>query len=323
MEQVTEVSNPDEFIWCQKYRPNRIEDCILPKEVKAPFLECLRRGSVPHMLLTGTPGTGKTTAAKALCEELGLDYIVLNGSDEGRTIDTFRTTIKSYASSVSFNGKKKVIIIDEADYMNPESVQPALRNFMEEFSENCSFIFTCNYKAKIIDALHSRCSVIEFKINGKDKPKIALELYRRMAGILQCEGVEYDEKVLAEVIQKHFPDFRKTINELQKYAVDGKVDVGILGQVLQDESFKSLIKHLEKKEFTEARKWLVRNSDGVDNTKIYRKLYDLLLDHLDPGSIPAIVILLADYQYRGAFVADMEIHLMALFTEIMSEAKWR
>jgi DNA polymerase III delta prime subunit len=296
-----------------------VEDCILPDAIKSTFLEYVNRKEIPNLLLSGTAGVGKTTIAKALCEDVGCDYIVINGSDESG-IDVLRNKIKNYASSVSFTGGRKVIIIDEADYLNPNSTQPALRGAIEEFSSNCSFIFTCNFKNRIIDPIHSRCSVIDFKLNGS-KAKMAAQFFKRVEWILEQENVQYDKQVVAAVITKHFPDNRRILNELQRYSVSGVIDKGILGNVA-DIQLDTLNVALKDKDFGSARKWVTSNLDN-DPTKIYRKLYDGLYELLKPQSVPQLVLILAKYQYQAAFVADAEINLMACLTEIMVDAEFK
>jgi DNA polymerase III delta prime subunit len=268
----------------------------------------------PILLLSGGAGVGKTTVAKAMCEEIGCDVMVINGSDEGRLIDTFRTKIKNFASSMSLAGGRKVVIIDEADYCNAESVQPALRNFIEEFAGNCSFIFTCNYKNKLIDPLHSRCAVIDFALKNGEKAQMASAFMKRIQSVLQSENVDYDDKVVAELIKKHFPDFRRVINELQRYSQLGKIDTGILSQI-SDVTINDIIKYIKEKDFGAIRKWVASND--IDATAFYRKLYDNLYEVLKPQSIPQAVLILADYQYKGAFVADQEINTVACLTELM------
>ena len=309
----------EHLLWVEKYRPSTVEDCILPDAIKSTFLEYVNRKEIPNLLLSGTAGVGKTTIAKALCEDVGCDYIVINGSDESG-IDVLRNKIKNYASSVSFTGGRKVIIIDEADYLNPNSTQPALRGAIEEFSSNCSFIFTCNFKNRIIDPIHSRCSVIDFKLNGS-KAKMASQFFKRVEWILEQENVTYDKQVVAAVITKHFPDNRRILNELQRYSVSGVIDKGILGNVA-DIQLDALNIALKDKDFGSARKWVTANLDN-DPTKIYRKLYDGLYELLKPQSVPQLVLILAKYQYQAAFVADAEINLMACITEIMVDAEFK
>ena len=312
-----------DFLWVEKYRPKKISDCILSEDLKNTFTKFLNQKEIPNLLLSGTAGTGKTTVARALCEELGCDYIIINGSDEGRHIDTLRTTIKNFASTVSLDDTKnhKVVIVDEADYMNPDSVQPALRNFMESFHKNCRFIFTCNFKNKIIPALHSRCTVIDFRITNGQKVKTAQALLKRLANILDDESIEYDKKVLAELIQRHYPDFRRTINELQRYSVRGKIDSGILVS-LSEINNKELVKLLKEKRFTDMRKWVIQNLDK-DPSSLFTSIYDILYKTLQPSSVPAAVLTIADYQYKSAFVADHEINLVACLTQIMAECKFK
>ena len=312
----------DEFLWVEKYRPKTIEDCILPKETKKTFLDFLDKGEIPNMLLSGPAGCGKTTVAKALCNQLGVDVYVINGSDEGRFLDTVRNNAKNFASTVSFSSesKHKVIIIDEADNTTP-AVQLLLRASIEEFSNNCRFIFTCNYKNKIIEPLHSRCAVIEFGIKGKQKQEIATCFFKRLNSILEQERVESDKKVLAELISNHFPDWRRVLNECQRYAVSGKIDSGILA-TFSDVSVNDLVKNLKQKNFTEVRKWCVDNLDN-DSSVLLRRIYDSLSDSLVSASIPAAVLILAKYQYQVAFVADQEINMLACLTEIMVECEFK
>lgn len=312
------MTNLSETLWCEKYRPRTIAECILPEEYKNTFQEYVNRAEIPHLILCGTPGSGKTTVAKALCEEVGCDYLMINGSDESG-IDTFRTKIKNYASAMSLTGGKKVIIIDEADYLNPNSTQPAMRNAMEEFAHNCTFIMTCNYKNRIIEPLHSRCAVIEFKLKNADKPKMASLFMKRAIQILNAEHVPFETKVLAEVIKKHFPDYRRVLNELQRYSVSGQIDAGILSQVA-DVSIAELVKTLKDQNFTAMRKWVGENTD--DAATIFRKIYDGLYDIMEKSTIPNAVLILARYQYQAAFVADQELNLVACLTEMMAECKF-
>jgi DNA polymerase III delta prime subunit len=301
------------LLWTEAHRPKTIEECILPERLKKPFQEYVNSEKIPHLLLSGGAGVGKTTVAKAMCNQIGADYIMINGSDESG-IDVFRTKIKDFASSMSFTGGRKVIIIDEADYLNPNSTQPALRNAMEEFASNCSFIFTCNFKNRIIDPLHSRCAVVDFTLKNDEKTKMAAQFFKRIQSILQSENVEYEDKVIAELIKKHFPDFRRILNELQRYSQFGKIDVGILAQI-GDVSIAEITKHLKNKDFGAIRKWVA--TADFDAATLYRKLYDSLYDVLQPQSIPQAVIILADYQYKQAFVADAEINTVACLTELM------
>jgi DNA polymerase III delta prime subunit len=312
----------DEFLWVEKYRPKTIEECILPESTKRTFKDFLDKGEIPNMLLAGPAGCGKTTVAKALCNELGVDYYVINGSDEGRFLDTVRNTAKNFASTVSLSStaRHKVIIIDEADNTTND-VQLLLRAFVEEFHGNCRFIFTCNFKNKILEPLHSRCAVIEFSIGGKQKPVIAAQFFKRIQTILDSEGIEYDNKVLVELINKHFPDWRRVLNECQRYSTSGKIDSAILA-TFSDVSVNDLIKNLKKKNFTEVRKWVVNNLDN-DSGVLLRRIYDALLTSLENNSIPAAVLIVAKYQYQIAFVADQEINFLAALTEIMCECEFK
>jgi len=309
----------EHLLWTEKYRPQTVEDCILPERLKVPFQEYVNQKQIPNLLLAGGAGVGKTTIAKAMCNEIGADYMMINGSDESG-IDVFRGKIKNFASSMSFGGGRKVIIIDEADYLNPNSTQPALRNAIEEFASNCSFIFTCNFKNRIIDPLHSRCAVIEFGLKNGEKQKMAGAFFKRIQSILETEKVEYDDKVIAELVKKHFPDFRRVINELQRYSQLGKIDVGILSQI-GDVSITQIVKHMKDKDFASVRKWAA--TTDIDSTTFFRKLYDNLYDIMKPSSIPQIVIILADYQYKQAFVADQEINLVACLTQIMADGEFK
>ena len=309
-----------DFLWVEEYRPKTIDDCILPQSLKTLFTSFIEKGELSNLLFSGTAGIGKTTVAKALCEQLNCDWIMINGSEEGG-IDVLRNKIKNFASTVSLSGGKKVVILDEADYLNPQSTQPALRGFIEEFHKNCRFILTCNFKNRIIEPLHSRFSNIEFRINPKDKPKLASQLFSRATYILKEQNIDFEEKVLAELIKKHFPDFRKLINELQRYSVSGTIDAGILVNV-SDENLKTLVTHLKGKEFSDMRKWVVNNLDN-DPVKIFRKIYDNMYDSLQPETIPHAVLIIADYQYKSAFVADQEINLVACLTELMSQVKFK
>ncbi len=312
----------DEFLWVEKYRPKTIEECILPERTKKTFLDFLNKGEIPHMLLSGPAGCGKTTVAKALCSQLGVDVYVINGSDEGRFLDTVRNNAKNFASTVSLTSesKHKVIIIDEADNTTPD-VQLLLRASIEEFSRNCRFIFTCNFKNKIIEPLHSRCAVIDFNITKNDKPTIAAAFFNRLNDILDKERIEADKKVLLELINKHFPDWRRILNECQRYSVSGKIDTGILAH-FSDVKVNDLIKNLKEKNFTEVRKWCVNNLDN-DSGVLLRRIYDNLTTSLVPTSIPAAVLVIAKYQYQSAFVADQEINMLACLTEIMVECKFK
>ena len=312
----------DEFLWVEKYRPKTIEDCILPENIKKTFKDFLNKGEVPNLLLSGPAGCGKTTVAKALCAELGVDVYVINGSDEGRFLDTVRNNAKNFASTVSLSSeaKHKVIIIDEADNTTPD-VQLLLRASIEEFSNNCRFIFTCNYKNKIIEPLHSRCAVIDFGIKGKQKQEIATCFFKRLNWILDNERIQSDKKVTAELIHKHFPDWRRVLNECQRYSVSGKIDSGILAH-FSDVKVNDLIKNLKEKNFPEVRKWCVNNLDN-DPAMLLRKIYDSLSNSLVPSSIPPAVLILAKYQYQIAFIADQEINMLACLTEIMVECEFK
>ena len=311
-----------DFIWVEKYRPQKIEECILPESTKKMFQDFLSQGEIPNMLLSGPPGIGKTTVAKCLCNQLGADYYVINGSDEGRFLDTVRNNAKNFASTVSLTSesKHKVIIIDEADNTTPD-VQLLLRASIEEFSKNCRFIFTCNYKNKIIEPLHSRCAVVEFSVNGKQKQLIAASFFSRLRNILQQERVEFDDKVLVQLINKHVPDWRRVLNECQRYSVGGKIDSGILAH-FSDVKVDELTKNLKSKNFSEVRKWCVNNLDN-DPAVLLRHIYDGLSDTLDGPSIAAAVLVIAKYQYQMAFVADQEINLLACLTEIMVECEFK
>jgi DNA polymerase III delta prime subunit len=311
-----------EFLYVEKYRPQVIEDCILPDDTKKTFKEFVEKGEIPNLLLAGPPGIGKTTIAKALCNELGADYYVINGSDEGRFLDTVRNQAKNFASTVSLTGssKHKVIIIDEADNTGND-VQLLLRANIEAFYNNCRFIFTCNYKNKIIEPLHSRCAVIDFTIKGKQRVQLAGSFFQRLQTILDAEKIEYDQKVVAELVTKHFPDFRRVLNEIQRYSTGGKIDSGILAS-FSDVSVNELIKNLKDKNFTEVRKWVVSNLDN-DASNLLRRIYDASFDCLEPQSIPAAVLIIAKYQYQCAFCADQEINLLAALTEIMCECEFK
>lgn len=309
----------EEFLWVEKYRPKTIQDTILPDNLKQTFQEFVNQGNIPNLLLSGSAGCGKTTVARAMLEELGCDYIVINGSLNGN-IDTLRNEIMQFASSVSLMGGRKYVILDEADYLNPNSTQPALRNFMEEFSRNCGFILTCNFKNRIIEPLQSRCSVVEFKIKKTDLPVMASQMMKRLAYILNTEGVEYDKSVLAELIKKHYPDWRRVINELQRYSATGKIDSGLLANITET-SLKSLIGNLKDKDFTSMRKWVADNMDS-DATTIFRTLYDAANQFVARGSIPNLVMIISKYQYQAAFVADHEINLTACLTELMVDLEY-
>lgn len=310
----------DDFLWVEMYRPPTVADTILPQTLKQTFQQFVTDGAIPNLLLTGKAGMGKTTVAKAMLEELSCDYIVINGSLNGN-IDTLRNDIQQFASSISLNGGRKYVILDEADYLNPNSTQPALRNFIEEFSKNCGFILTCNYKNRIIPELHSRCSVIEFKIPSTEKPKLAAKFFKRVTDILSTQKVEFDEKAVAAVVEKHFPDFRRTLNELQRYAACGRIDAGILVNHT-DFTLKELVGYMKNKDFTNVRKWVGQNVD-IDTNVLFRKFYDTAIDHLKPASIPQLVLIIAEYQYKQAFVADNEINTVAFLTEVMVECEFK
>lgn len=310
----------EDFLWVEKYRPSTIEDTILPDELKQTFSQFVKNREIPNLILSGGPGIGKTTIARAMLEQINADYIVINGSLNGN-IDTLRTDIRNFASAMSFRGGRKYVILDEADYLNPQSTQPALRNFMEEFSINCGFILTCNFVNRIISPLHSRCSVINFKIENKEKPKMASSMMKRIQHILSTENVEYEDKVVASVITKYFPDWRRTINELQRYSATGKIDSGILS-LEKDTSIKNLVDYLKTKNFKEMRKWVVDNLD-TEPTALFRSIYDKSSEYLKPQSIPQLVLILSNYQYKSAFVADQEINLVACLTEVMADCEFK
>tara|TARA_Y100000356_G_scaffold63316_1_gene51752 strand:- start:703 stop:1638 length:936 start_codon:yes stop_codon:yes gene_type:complete len=309
-----------EHLWVEKYRPQSLTEAILPSQLKKDFKDVLKQGELQNMLLTGTAGTGKTTVAKALCNELNLDYIIINGSEESG-IDTLRNKIKQFASSVSLEGGYKVVILDEADYLNPQSTQPALRGFIEEFSANCRFILTCNFKNRIIEPLHSRCSVVEFAIPKDEKEEMAMQFMQRLQHILGIENVQYENEVLAELIMKYFPDFRRTINELQRYGLSGTIDSGILINV-NDISVNDLMNHLKIKDFRKMRQWVANNID-IEPAAMFRKIYDNATEYVDPQSIPQLVLILADYQYKDSFVADHELNMVACLTEIMAGVQFK
>ena len=308
----------EDFLWVEKYRPKNINDCVLPNETKKIFLDFVNNKEIPNLLLCGTAGVGKTTVAKALCNELDADFVLINGSEE-RNIDTLRVKIKQFASTVSLSGGPKIVILDEADYLNPQSTQPALRGFIEEFSKNCRFIFTCNYKNRIIPPLHSRCSVVDFTIESSQKPQIANQIFQRTLQILTEENIDYNEKVVVELINKFFPDFRRVLNELQKYSSSGTIDSGVLSN-LDDESLNEVIGFIKNKEFSKMRKWVALNIHN-DPQAIYRKIYDSLFTKMENNSIPQAIIILSDYTYKSAFVADQEVNMVACMTELMMECK--
>jgi DNA polymerase III delta prime subunit len=309
-----------EFLWVEKYRPQTIEDCILPKGLKKTFQQIVDTGEVHNMLLTGSSGLGKTTVARALCNQLNLDYIIINASEESG-IDVLRSKIKQFASSVSLNGGTKVVILDEADYLNAQSTQPALRGFIEEFSANCRFILTCNFKNRIIEPLHSRCSVIEFNTTKKQLASLAASFMKRLQTILTSEGVDFNNEILAELIMRYAPDWRRVINECQRYSSSGEITSDILIG-LSDQNIAALVGFLKGKDFKNMRSWVTNNTD-VDSSVIFRRIYDTLYDYAQPQSIPSIILILADYQYKAAFVADKELNTVACLTEIMASSDWK
>jgi len=310
----------NDFLWCEKYRPRTIDDVILPSERKATFQQFYNDGEVPNLLLSGKAGTGKTTVARALLESMDKDYIIINGSLYGN-IDTLRNEIQNFASTVSLSGGRKYVILDEADYLNAQSTQPALRNFMEEFSKNCGFILTCNYPNKILKELRSRCSVIDFSIPKEEKQKVATQFLNRVVNILTEENVQHNKKVVAEVVAKYFPDFRRTLNELQRYAATGRIDEGILSNLVE-ESFKELVGYMKAKDFTNVRKWVGEHSD-IEPHELFRKFYDTASSTMKPSSIAQAVLIIADYQHKAAFVVDQEINTVACLTEIMVEVEFK
>ena len=308
------------FLWVEEYRPQNIDSCILPKVLKGQFSEFVQNNNVPNLILSGGPGVGKTTVAKAMLTEMGCTHMMINGSEESG-IDVLRTKIKNFASTVSLDGGRKYIILDEAEYLNPQSTQPALRGFMEEFSNNCGFILTCNYKNRLIPPLHSRCSVIDFTMPNDEKPRLAGNFFERVKSILEKENIKYDVKVVAELINKYFPDWRRVLNELQRYSASGQIDAGILVNI-SEVNINELMQALKAKEFTVVRKWIVHNLDN-DPTRIFRLIYDNLYDNVDASTIPHAVIILAEYAYKSAFVADQEINMLACLTEVMGQVKFK
>ena len=308
------------FLWVEEYRPQNIDSCILPKVLKGQFSEFVQNNNVPNLILSGGPGVGKTTVAKAMLTEMGCTHMMINGSEESG-IDVLRTKIKNFASTVSLDGGRKYIILDEADYLNPQSTQPALRGFMEEFHKNCGFILTCNYKNRLIEPLHSRCGVVEFQIPNSEKPKLAGKFMKRVEEILKNEGITYEPKAVAELINKYFPDWRRVLNELQRYSSSGVIDAGVLLDITEV-YIKELMQAMKNKEFTNVRKWVVNNLDN-DPVRLMRLVYDNLYDYVDGSSIPHVVVVLGEYQYKAAFVADQEINMLACLTEIMARAKFK
>lgn len=310
----------EDFLWVEKYRPKTIGECVLPSGLKQTLSEFISKGDLPNMILSGGPGVGKTTAAKAMLDQLGLTYMFINGSEESG-IDVLRTKIKNFASTVSLHGGRKYLILDEADYLNAQSTQPALRGFIEEFHKNCGFILTCNYKNRLIPPLHSRCSVVDFTIKKSEKKELAEQFFKKVMNILVAEDIKFEPKAVAEVINKFFPDWRRVINELQRYSVSGRIDAGILVDI-SEINIKELMRFMKDKEFTNVRKWIVNNIDN-DPTRLFRRLYDNLYDYMDGSSIPHVVVILGEYQYKAAFVADQEINMLACLTEIMARGKFK
>ncbi len=308
------------YLWCEKYRPDTIQKCILSSQLKDTFQQFVDDEHIPNLLLSGGPGVGKTTVAKAMLNQIDATHMMINGSEESG-IDVLRNKIKNFASTVSLDTNRKFVILDEADYLNPQSTQPALRGFIEEFHKNCGFILTCNFKNRIIEPLHSRCSVVEFKIPNEEKPKLAAQFFKRITDILEEENVKFNPKAVAGIIEKFFPDWRRCLNELQRYSASGEIDAGILVNI-SDENLKEMTGFLKEKEFGNMRKWVANNLDN-DPARIYRKIYDTLYERLEPASVPQLVLIIADYQYKSAFVADQEINLLACMTEIMSNVRFK
>ena len=310
----------ESLLWVEKYRPKTIEDCILPETIKTTLRDVVSQNKIPNMMFTGTSGIGKTTAARAICNETQADYLIINGSDEGRMIDTLRIRLTQFCSTISLSGSRKVVIIDEADYMNADSVQPAMRNFTERFADNCSFIFTCNYKNRIIEPIHSRCAVIDFSLKNGEKQMIAARFMKRVESILAAESIDYDKDVIAKLVLKHFPDFRRVLNELQRYSTSGEINSGVLANI-KEMNLKELIDSLREKNFSKMRQWVVANVDN-DPATVYRKIYDELYNVIEKGSIPQAVLTIAEYQHKSAFVADQEINLVACLVELMAECEF-
>lgn len=309
-----------DFLWCEKHRPRKVENAILPKKLKDVFLKIVKSGELPNMLFTGTAGLGKTTIARAICDELGYDYILINGSEDGN-IDTLRGKIKRFASSVSLGGDVKVVILDEADYLNPQSTQPALRGFIEEFSSNCRFILTCNFKNRIIEPLHSRCGVYEFNTTKKEMQVLCSDFFVRLMSILESEGVAFNKDLVAQLIMKHAPDWRRVINECQRFSIGGQLETTVLDNDVND-NYNLLFKSLKEKDFKKMRSWVAQNVD-IDVSAIFRHIYDNMYTHVDPAYIPQLVLVLADYQYKNAFVADHELNVVACMTEIMANVEFK
>tara|TARA_B100000131_G_scaffold187899_1_gene180832 strand:- start:397 stop:1335 length:939 start_codon:yes stop_codon:yes gene_type:complete len=310
----------DVILWVEKYRPSKISDCILTDDLKTTFQTFVNESHVPNLLLSGGPGVGKTTIAKAMLKELDATYMMINGSEESG-IDVLRNKIKNFASTVSMDGKRKFVILDEADYLNPQSTQPALRGFIEEFHKNCGFILTCNFKNRIIEPIHSRCSVIEFRIPSSLKPTLAGEFFKRVQTILTEENVQFQPKAVAGVVEKYFPDWRRVLNELQRYSASGTIDSGILVNI-SETNMRDLVSFLKDKDFKSIRKWVANNLDN-DPSRMYRKVYDTLYDEIDPNTVPHMVLAVADYSYKSAFVADQEINMLAFMIEIMSQVRFK
>ena len=308
------------YLWCEKHRPDTIQKCILSSQLKDTFQQFVNNEHIPNLLLSGGPGVGKTTVAKAMLNQIGATHMMINGSEESG-IDILRNKIKNFASTVSFDTNRKFVILDEADYLNPQSTQPALRGFIEEFHKNCGFILTCNFKNRIIEPIHSRCSVVEFRIPNEEKPKLAAQFLKRITEILEEENVKFNPKAVSGIIEKFFPDWRRCLNELQRYSASGEIDAGILVNI-SDESLREMIGFLKEKKFVNMRKWVANNLDN-DPTRIYRKIYDTLYERLEPASVPALVLIIADYQYKSAFVADQEINLLACMAEIASDVRFK
>ena len=310
----------ESLLWVEGYRPKTIDDCILSDNITLLLSDLVKQGDVPNLMFTGPSGVGKTTAARALCDQTNSDCLMINGSDEGRMIDTLRIKMTQFCSTISLTGSHKVVIIDEADYMNPDSVQPAMRNFIEKFAGNCSFIFTCNYKNRIIEPIHSRCAVVDFSLKKEEKPDIATKFMKRCEYILNSEQIQWNENVVAGLINKHFPDFRRVINELQRHSTSGNIDSGVLANI-GELNLDQLISALREKNFQKMRQWVTSNVDN-DPVSVYRKIYDTLYDVLEKSSIPQAVLIIADYQYKSAFVADQEVNLVACLIELMAECEF-